>query len=465
MARFFFLFAALFLIACGQASQPQAPQAASSGAIISGSGPRLALVMGNQLYMSRGWELTNPKRDAELVASRLRTLNFDVTLVLNASKQQMEEAMARFGEKVRQNGKDAVAVFYYAGHGVEQDGANYLIPVDVTASTMDRLKYQSPPMQLLLEEMAKAGNAVNIVILDACRNLPLPVGVRGAPAGGLAELNMTANVLVAYATRPGRTAADDPGSLNSTYTRILADALVRHADKPVELLFSHIQSDVVRATKGAQEPEYKNGLRIPGWRFSDKKPIEVTAEPAVGPTPLEIEFAYWSSCCVTVSPTSADLTAYLERVYAGSFPGTYADIAHRRLEEMSRPPPSPPQTPSEQVQVPTVSYPRPSPPLDLLGGGYFVRSPTREVMQRAYPRRAASRGISGRVDLRCRVSSDGGLEACSVLSERPRNRDFGDAALDLTSEFRVTPKTDEGRSTADATLTFVICFGDPRECR
>jgi formylglycine-generating enzyme required for sulfatase activity len=231
---------------------------------------KYALVIGNAAYRTPGWQLVNPVNDATLMAQRLRALGFTVDPLMNATKAQMDQALLRYGEKMRAGGASAVGVFYYAGHGVEHDGANLLIPVDVTARTMDELRYQAPPMQYLLRDMARAGNAVNIVVLDACRNVPLPSGVRAGPAGGLADFDdVPDNVLIAYATRPGLTAPDNPGDTNSIFTRTLSEALGASADAPVESLFATVQARVFSATGGTQRPEFRASLlRAPGWRFA-----------------------------------------------------------------------------------------------------------------------------------------------------------------------------------------------------
>lgn len=244
-------------------------------------GPRYALVIGNAAYTAPGWRLQNPVNDARLMATRLRALGFQVTPVENATKAQMEAAMNGFTARLRAGGANAVGVFYYAGHGVEHDGANLLVPVDVTARSMDELRYQAPPMQFLLRDVARVGNAVNIIILDACRNLPLPSGSRSGPAGGLAELaDVPTNVLIAYATRPGLTAPDNPGETNSTFTRVLAYALETNPNDTAVNLFSEVQAKVYEATDYKQRPEFRSGLlRAPTWRFASAAAPVASVDP------------------------------------------------------------------------------------------------------------------------------------------------------------------------------------------
>ncbi len=255
---------------------------------------RVALVIGNAAYTTPGWALVNPVNDATLIADRLRGLGFEVDPVMNASKAQMEAAFARFGAKLKSSGADAVGFFYYAGHGAQKDGVNLLVPVDVTARTMDQLRYQAPPMQFLLDDMADAGNAVNIIILDACRNVPLLDGQRSGGSGGLAEFTQAPpDVLIAYATRAGYTAPDNPGESNSVFTRTLAEALQNDAGDPLELMFSDVQAKVFAATAGAQRPEYRSGLvRAPRWSFrpgaarvSQPAPLDLEPIPDARTTP------------------------------------------------------------------------------------------------------------------------------------------------------------------------------------
>ena len=172
---------------------------------------RIALVIGNGAYRAPGWQLTNPPRDAALIAERLRALGFSVQLVTDADRRAMETAFQRYGERLKAAGPSTVGLFFYAGHGAQADGINYLIPIDADAQTADRLRYQSPALQFLFDDMAETGNAVNLIVLDACRNMPLPAGMRSVGRGGLADVGRLPNMFIAYAAAPGRVAADGEG--------------------------------------------------------------------------------------------------------------------------------------------------------------------------------------------------------------------------------------------------------------
>jgi hypothetical protein len=293
---------ALALLGCGQQAQrgeqaPGAPNAVEQAA----EGKRIALVIGNSAYQTPTWKLTNPRNDADLMVKRLQALGFAVTPVLDADRDKMTNALRKFGADLRAAGPNAVSVFFYAGHGAQRNGVNYLVPIDSDARTEDDIVYQAPPMQFLLEDMAAAGNAVNIVILDACRDMPLPEGRRTLGRGGLADMGKPANVFVAYATAPNQTAKDGAGA-NSPFTLRLADALASQAGEPIELLFSDVQSRVYDDTGGGQAPEYRNGLvRAPRWSF-------VKAVASADATPIEAAGAQ-SLRGANAAPQTADLLA------------------------------------------------------------------------------------------------------------------------------------------------------------
>ncbi len=237
MRRLFGVFVFLIASALG-ASSAQAPA------------PRIALVIGNANYQVPAWKLSNPVRDAELMSQRLSALGFQVDLVRDATRAQIDAAFQRYGTKLQAAGRNAVSVVFYAGHGAENDGANYLVPTDANIRTKDQLRYQAPPAQFLLDYMARAGNAVNILILDACRDMPLPDGNRSLGRGGLAEIPARPNVLIAYSTAPNTTAPDGSG-LNSPFTAALAAALASAPTDPVSLLFEDVQTRVYSQSGGA----------------------------------------------------------------------------------------------------------------------------------------------------------------------------------------------------------------------
>jgi uncharacterized caspase-like protein len=181
---------------------------------------RVALVVGNSTY-EHVPALDNPINDAKLMAETLRGLGF--TLVgdaaqLNLDKAAFDKAVQDFGTKLQ--GAD-VGLFYYAGHGVQVRGANYLVPINANPTREADVDFQMLDAALVLRQMEGAGTRLNLVILDACRNNPF--GGRGlrASGGGLAQMQAPEGTLISYATQPGNVAQDGTDS-NSPYTKALA---------------------------------------------------------------------------------------------------------------------------------------------------------------------------------------------------------------------------------------------------
>ena len=216
---------------------------------------RTALVIGNATYGAEVGPLRNPGNDATDITAALRQLGFDVTLVLNATRQRLEEAVEAFSRQLRRGG---VGLFYFSGHGAQVDGTNYLIPIGVRLDKAADVKFQAVAAEWVLAGMEEAGNGLNIVILDACRNAPFARQWRSAQRG-LAPMQAARGSLVAYATSPGSVAADGTGR-NGTYTK----HLLRHMtvpDLPVEQMFKQVRLAVEQETSGAQTPWELSSLR------------------------------------------------------------------------------------------------------------------------------------------------------------------------------------------------------------
>jgi len=137
---------------------------------------RIALVIGNSAYSSG--PLKNPVNDAADMAAILKKLGFSVTLKKNARLQEMDEALEAFGNRLKRGG---VGLFYYAGHGVQVNGANYLLPIGAKINKEADVKYQAVDANKILDEMATANNGLNIVMLDACRDNPFGRSFRSQP--------------------------------------------------------------------------------------------------------------------------------------------------------------------------------------------------------------------------------------------------------------------------------------------
>jgi len=211
-------------------------------------GKRTALVIGNAQYEIGA--LRNPANDAQDMATVLETLGFEVTFTLNARQEQMEQAISEFGRRLYQGG---VGLFYYAGHGVQVDGENYLIPVNATIESETDVRYKAVNIGQVLGKMGEARNGLNIVILDACRDNPFSKGFRSARRG-LAVVSSAAvkGTLIAYATSPGKVASDGEDR-NGLYTKHLLKHLPTPG-LPVEQVFKRVLQGVEQDTQGQQSP-------------------------------------------------------------------------------------------------------------------------------------------------------------------------------------------------------------------
>ena len=219
--------------------------------------PRIALVMGAAGYEATGWKLANPVRDAQAIAGRLRDLGFEVNLVSNPDRSTMTSEIREFGRRLRREGEDAVGLVYFSGHGLQADGLNFLIPVDAVIRTDADAYTDGVRLEPILRQMQGAGNKNNIIIIDACRDLNLPSAVKKGGSRGLARVPRQPNVLIAYSTEPGQTAADGEGEL-SPYTAALVDLIDQ--PEPAELMFKRVAARVFADTNGAQRPWVESGL-------------------------------------------------------------------------------------------------------------------------------------------------------------------------------------------------------------
>ena len=223
---------------------------------------QVALVVGNSSYAHIG-RLPNPENDAVDMAAALRRLGFEVTTELDADRVELTEALRAF---TRQSAGADVSLVFYAGHGLEMDGINYLVPVDARLERDVDVRYETVTLDDLL--VSTVGARLRLVILDACRNNPLArsmqrtVASRSVSGGSFGQLDedlLGDETLVAYAAAAGTTAADGTGR-NSPYT----SALLAHLDEPLEILtlFRRVRARVLEATNGEQRPhEYQSLLR------------------------------------------------------------------------------------------------------------------------------------------------------------------------------------------------------------
>ena len=210
--------------------------------------PRYALIIGNSAYKAA--PLQNPEHDAAAMADVLREVGFAVTHLTNAGLPAMEAAVRALRTDL---GKGGVGLFYFAGHGVQTEGSNYLLPVGAGVQDRHDIKYKALAAQWVVESLESAGNGLNIVILDACRDDPYARRVRGAGPAGLAQMESGTGMLIAFATKPGEVAADGAGR-HSPYTRHLVEQ-IRVPGVSIEEMFKRVRAGVVRETDSAQTPQ------------------------------------------------------------------------------------------------------------------------------------------------------------------------------------------------------------------
>jgi uncharacterized caspase-like protein len=210
---------------------------------------RLALLIGNSHY-THGGSLDNPVNDVRAMKKALEGLGFTVMKYEDCSQKTMKRAMDKFGRRLK--GKN-VGLFFYAGHGVQVNGHNYLLPVDAKLDSENDAEYDCVRADRVLAKMESAGSRTNIVILDACRDNPFERSWRrGTKGAGLAFMNAPSGSLIAYSTAPGKTALDGRGK-NSPYT----SALLQHIGTPnitVIQMFQRVRSTVRNKSGNKQTP-------------------------------------------------------------------------------------------------------------------------------------------------------------------------------------------------------------------
>jgi len=223
---------------------------------------KIALVIGNSAYPTS--RLRNPVNDAKAMADKLKALGFDVILKTDASQREMTRSFSQFGQKLTLG---SVGLFYYAGHGMQVQGKNFLIPVDAEIENEASVRTEAVDVDQLLHQLGPA--RLSMVILDACRNNPFERRFRGA-SGGLAQIDAPTGTLLAYATAPGKVASDGTGS-NGLYTEALLKALNMPGLK-VEDIFKQVRINVVKASEGTQTPWESSSLTGEFYFTPDNKP-------------------------------------------------------------------------------------------------------------------------------------------------------------------------------------------------
>lgn len=359
---------------------------------------RTALVIGNGSYADS--PLKNPPNDASDMAQALRALGFEVLSYTNLDQNGMKKAIRDFGAKLKTKG--GVGLFYYAGHGVQVKGANYLIPVTANVSSEEEVEYESVEVGLVIAQMEAAKNSMNIVILDACRNNPFARSFRSADKG-LASIDAPAGTLIAYSTAPGSVASDGAGR-NGLYTQELLKAIKR-AGLSIEEIFKQVRISVRDATAGKQTPWESSSLTgnfyFTGGGGNETK--DSKANTADGET------AFWKS--IENSDDPKDFETFLKQ-YPRS---VYAPVAQNKLRKLTVK-----TDDAEKKTDPTGTG-------STVSGG-VVNGKAISLVKPAYPAAAKAVRASGTVNVQVTIDENGNVIAASAVSGHPLLRSSAEAA-------------------------------------
>jgi len=217
-------------------------------------GNRVALIIGNSKYKN-ALKLINPKHDAKAISEKLKSLGFKVIVAYDVTKREFDKILRRFGNHLN----DAnVGLFFYAGHGLQVNGKNYLLPIDTKLSKERDLKWEAISLVDVINEMERK-KQVNLIFLDACRDNPFSKTLalnsgrsRSITSRGLARVETPVGTMISYATRDGQTASDGDG-FNSPYTQ----GLLKHINTPgleISLMLRRVRKSVLEATNNEQVP-------------------------------------------------------------------------------------------------------------------------------------------------------------------------------------------------------------------
>ena len=344
---------------------------------------RVALVIGNSAYEHVPM-LTNPVNDATDIGTAFERLGFDVTRIENVGQQKFRRALQEFG---RAAAVSEVAVIFYAGHGIEVDQRNYLIPVDARLASDEDVVWETVPLDLVMRALDGASE-LRLVILDACRDNPFAAKMQRSGATrsigrGLARVEPVSQTLVAYAAKGGTVASDGVGR-NSPYSK----ALLGQIETPgleLDLMFRRVRDEVLRLTGGSQEPFTYGSLSSQGAylaqptagisheNLTQGRPITQSEIPQIQLELLSLEREFWAS--IKTSDDVADFHAYLNRFSNG----IYVDLARNRIKRLDEANSQNISTSNEtNLEVPASKSPTPDKTESLLG---LNRSERRKIQQ------------------------------------------------------------------------------------
>ena len=286
---------------------------------------RIALVIGNAAYAGNA-ALANPANDARAMGETLKQLGFTVVEVRDGSKTQMTEAVAKVRDTLK--GKQGVGMLYYAGHGLQLDWRNYMVPVDAKLTKAADVSEQTVDLNSVIDAFKTAGNRMNIVVLDACRDNPFTGST--ASGKGLAQLDAPPGTFLAYATAPGNVAEDgDAKSGNGLYTQFLLEELKKPTAK-IEDVFKRVRLNVRKQSQGRQIPWESTSLED-DFYFNSGVKIE-TAKPdaRAKEAAFNVEKADWDK--IKDSKNADDFYAFLQK-YPNGFT---SEAAQSRLQTLAK---------------------------------------------------------------------------------------------------------------------------------
>ncbi|GAB6039517.1 caspase family protein [Endothiovibrio diazotrophicus] len=286
------------------------------------AGDRVALVVGNSEYMHAPF-LPNPANDALDIREKLTSLGFDVKLIQDASRTQLEDAIRKFSKALRGS---SVGLFFYAGHGLQVHGENYLVPIDAALMDEADIQFETVSVDVVMDQMER-DSRISLVFLDACRDNPLAnklarsMGTSRSTsvARGLGQIEAGMGTLLAYSTQPGNVAVDGDGR-NSPFTAALLEH-IGEGGLEVRQLLTRVRADVIKKSNGKQIPWDHSSL-VDDFYFSQKKDSAQSTVTA--------EKYFWEKCDTS---NSADYCA----AYLAEYPaGAYVSLANIKLRHIRR---------------------------------------------------------------------------------------------------------------------------------
>ena len=271
---------------------------------------RIALVIGNGAYAGSA-ALPNPVNDAQAMGETLKQLGFTVVELRDGNKAQMNDAITKVRTALQ--GKQGVGMLYYAGHGLQLDWRNYMVPVDAKIASSADISSQAVDVHSVIDAFKAAGNRMNIVVLDACRDNPFASTASGK---GLAQLDAPPGTFLAFATAPGNVAEDgDVKSGNGLYTGFLLEELKKPSAK-IEDVFKRVRLNVRKRSQGRQIPWESTSLEDDFFFNTGQKVQVATRDERAREQAFRLEKADWDK--IRDSKHADDYYAFLLKYPSGS---------------------------------------------------------------------------------------------------------------------------------------------------